>query len=69
MAIGREGFPFNLGAVSYTKGLCPVTERLHERELVGFEVCAYDFSDVQVGQLVEAVRKVHSRRAELSRLE
>lgn len=69
MAIGREGFPFNLGSVSYSKGLCPVTERLHESDLVGFEVCAYDFSDTQVGQLIEAVRKVHSGRAELSRLE
>lgn len=69
LAIGRSGFPFNLGTVCYEKGICPVAERLHERELLGFEVCAYDVAEVQADELIEAIRKVHKHRAELTRLE
>jgi perosamine synthetase len=69
MAIGRNGFPFGQSAPSYAKGLCPVTERLHERELIGFEVCAYDISEAKLAQLVSAVRKVHDQREQLLRFE
>lgn len=68
IAIGRHGFPFNLGTPDYAKGLCPVAERLHEKELLGFEVCANDVTPVQAQQLVDAMRKVHAHRAELKNL-
>ena len=45
IAIGRDGFPFNLSDIRYDDGLCPVTERLHEHELIGFEPCAYDLDE------------------------
>lgn len=68
IALGRHGFPFNLGDPDYSKGLCPVAERLYESEFLGFEVCALDVSDEQARQLVDAMRKVHAHRAELRNL-
>ena len=37
IAIGKSGFPFNINkgiSHNYNKGICPVTERLHEKELL-----------------------------------
>jgi dTDP-4-amino-4,6-dideoxygalactose transaminase len=68
-AMGRDGFPFTLTNRTYPDGLCPVTERLHERELWLFEICAYEPSDAQVDQLVAAVHKVVELRGELAHLE
>src|SRR5580704_168575 len=68
IAIGGQGFPFNLSDVSYSDGLCPTTERLHERELIGFEPCAYDLDDAEIDTLVAAIRKVHAGRSELRKI-
>jgi len=68
-AIGRDGFPFNLAPhVSYERGLCPVAERMHVTELMGFEPCIHNLSDHDIDQLIAAFRKVHANRAELRRL-
>jgi dTDP-4-amino-4,6-dideoxygalactose transaminase len=65
-AIGREGYPFTLVPErTYGKGLCPVAERMHEKEFIGFEPCAYDVSDEQAAGLIEGFRKVHSRVRDL----
>lgn len=69
IAIGRQGFPFNLGAPDYSRGICPVAEKLHEHELLSFETCAFDVSEGQVHQLVDAIRKVHANRTELRDLQ
>jgi perosamine synthetase len=68
IAIGRDGFPFNLSDRRYLDGLCPITEALHERELIGFEPCAYDLNDADIDDLVAAIRKVHTARHELRKL-
>jgi len=68
IAIGRDGFPFNLSDVCYRDGLCPVTEALHERELIGFEPCAYELDDADIDDLVAAIRKVHAARDQLRKL-
>jgi len=65
IAIGRSGFPFNLSKVRYQDGICPVTETLHERELIGFEPCAYDLDDADIARLVTSIRKVHAAREQL----
>ena len=64
-AFGRDGFPFTLTERRYDKGLCPTAERLHEKEIIVFEPCAYGVDDALVERLVEAFRKVHSARGEL----
>jgi len=65
IAIGKSGWPFTLTDRKYTKGMCPVTERMHERELLCFETCAYDVDDNMLERLVAAVRKVHANRKQL----
>lgn len=59
-------FPFDLTERTYERGLCPVTERMHERELVTFETCARDIDLDGARMLGEAIRKVHAQRTELA---
>ncbi len=66
VAIGREGFPFNLTNRTYARGLCPVTERLHELEMLVFLVCSYDPTDSQIDEIISAFRKVHENRRQLA---
>lgn len=68
-AIGRNGYPFSLSERAYGKGLCPDAERLYEREIFGFETCAYDVSEPEAEQLCEALQKVYGARHELAKLE
>lgn len=64
-AIGRDGFPFNLGNPSYQAGLCPVAERMHDQELIVFEPCRYAVrKDVTAG-LIRALHKVYDNRKAL----
>ena len=65
-AIGREGWPFTLTDRTYEDGQCPVTERLHEREAILFEPCAYDVDDALADKMIAAIRKVHAHRADLN---
>lgn len=62
IGFGRNGWPFSLTERRYEKGLCPVTERLHEHELMSFETCAYDIDDALLSRLIDAIRKVHRLR-------
>ena len=68
IAIGREGFPFNLGNPRYEKGMCPVAERLYESEALLFEPCAYAIAPGLGEAFAEAIRKVHTHRDELWRV-
>ena len=65
IAIGHDGWPFTLSDRDYAKGLCPVAERMYERELICFETCAYDVNEENAQKLVDAVRKVHTNRSAL----
>lgn len=69
MAIGRAGFPFSLSECRYEPGLCPVAERLYEKEFLGLECCAWQIDEVLVSRIVEAVRKVHASCVELAQYE
>ena len=67
-AIGRDGFPFNLTDRQYDRGLCPVAERCHERELLEFAVCVFDMSDTETDAVIGAFHKVFENLTELSNL-
>jgi len=69
VAIGREGWPFTLTERVYRMGLCPVAERLHEKELVGFDNCCLKITDFDLDGLIAAFRKVHASRGQLKQLE
>lgn len=65
VALGRNGFPFNLSDRVYHDGLCPVAERLHEQELFAYEVCGYEPTPEQLQQMVDAFHKVIEGRHKL----
>ncbi|MFN8657724.1 MAG: DegT/DnrJ/EryC1/StrS family aminotransferase [Candidatus Obscuribacterales bacterium] len=65
VAMGREGFPFNLTNVTYNKGICPVTERMFEKELLVFPLCSYDLSVKDIDEVAAAFRKVFDNKDEL----
>jgi dTDP-4-amino-4,6-dideoxygalactose transaminase len=67
-AFGRDGYPFSLSKIEYAEGLCPVTERLYDRELLGYETCLYDVNAQQAELLIQAIRKVYAQRQELARV-
>lgn len=68
IAFGSKGYPFNLTKRRYGRGLCPVAECMHERELIQFETCAFDLSDDDVDRLIEAFVKVHEARTDLRKV-
>jgi dTDP-4-amino-4,6-dideoxygalactose transaminase len=65
-AFGKNGFPFSMSAdVNYDKGICPVCERMYEKEFIGFEPCSYYIDEMQTELLIEAIKKVHTHLDEL----
>jgi dTDP-4-amino-4,6-dideoxygalactose transaminase len=65
IAMGKDGFPFNLTERRYEGKLCSVVERMHEEELIAFPNCSYEITDAQTKQLCEALEKVYNNRAKL----
>jgi dTDP-4-amino-4,6-dideoxygalactose transaminase len=61
-AIGRYGFPFNLGNPRYESGLCPVAERMYAEELLVFEPCRYATNSELIAGLTQALHKVYENR-------
>ena len=45
---------------------CPVTERMHEHEEVGFGICAFELSETLIDQIATAFHKVYEHRTELA---
>ncbi len=70
IAIGRDGFPFNSpyykGSVSYEKGVCPVTERMHDKELIIHELMRPGMSKYDLDDVVRAFHKIYENREELA---
>jgi perosamine synthetase len=66
IAIGPSGFPFTQSSARYEWGICPVAERLWQKDLICFETCAYDIDEARMELLVRAVHKVYAHRRELA---
>jgi perosamine synthetase len=64
IAFGRGGFPFTYpgykGSVSYERGICPVTERMHFDELMLTNICHADITRRDLDDFVAAFHKVAS---------
>lgn len=69
IAFGRDGFPFTYpgykGQVSYDRGICPVTERMHESELLYTSVCHAGVSRPDLDDVVGAFSKVYEHLGDL----
>jgi dTDP-4-amino-4,6-dideoxygalactose transaminase len=61
-AIGRHGFPFSanprITKDTYAKGICPVVERLHEREFFLTNIIYPPFTEADMDNFVNACSKV-----------
>ena len=68
IAMGRDGFPFDLTKRDYGPGLCPVAERCHHKELLELSVCSFELTDPDMAGVVEAFHKVFDNLAALSNL-
>jgi perosamine synthetase len=67
IAIGKDGFPWTVNAgvqYDYSKGSCPVVERMHEQELVYTPLMREPLTEADIDDFVAAIRKVLANRAE-----
>ena len=62
IGLGRKGFPFTYsgykGKVSYQRGICPVTERMHFEELVYANFCHANITKPDLTDVVAGFEKV-----------
>ena len=62
IAYGTKGFPWTSDIchrdIDYSKGICPVAERLHADSFLGFGVCSHEFRDDEVDLVIKAFHKV-----------
>jgi len=62
IAYGSNGFPWSSDIckrkVIYTKGICPVAEKLHDESFLGIEICTHDLTDDDVDLMIQAFQKV-----------
>ena len=69
IAYGSKGFPwtadFSRKNISYSKGICPVAERLNDETYLGYSMCVYDLSYEDVDLIIRSFHKVWSNIDEL----
>lgn len=62
IALGTRGYPWTggrwQGAVSYERGICPVTERLYETDLLLLDVCRAPLTAQDVDDVADAFEKL-----------
>lgn len=62
IAYGSRGFPWSSDIcrrpVDYSKGICPVAEKLHDETYLGLEMCAHELSDEDIDLIIAAFHKV-----------
>lgn len=69
IALGAKGFPFNYNQgveYDYSKGLCPVVERMWEKELFYSPIVREAVTPDDIQDLVRAMQKVYENRHELN---
>ena len=68
-AFNGTQFPFKSegydGAPDYSKGICPVTERLYEKELTMTQICQHPRTKKRIDLFVRALKKVLAHKSEL----
>ncbi|CAM8361365.1 WecE Predicted pyridoxal phosphate-dependent enzyme apparently involved in regulation of cell wall biogenesis [Candidatus Methylopumilus universalis] len=62
IAYGSRGFPWTSDIckrdVNYDKGICPIAERLHDKDYIGYEMCLHQLEKEDVNLIVKAFEKV-----------
>ena len=62
IAYGSDGFPWSSDIckrnVSYSKGICPVAEELHDESFFSFGLCVFDLSESDIDLIIQTFHKV-----------
>ncbi len=70
---GDKGCPFTCGFYKgkpdYSKGLCPVTERLYEKEMLVTALCRYPVKKRDIDDIVRAFKKIFDHLDDLKEYE
>lgn len=73
ISYGNKGCPFKCplykGKTVYKKGICPVVERMYEKELMLTGICRYPLKKRDIKDVVLAFEKVFENKKGLKRLE
>ena len=66
VAYGSKGYPFTQacykGEVDYSKGICPISERMHEKELFMHEMILPSMTETDIDDVAQAFKKVWENR-------
>ena len=68
IAIGSKGFPWTMNPevkYDYSKGLCPVVERLHEEQMLLTMLVREPLEEADIDDFAAAIRKVLRHKDEL----
>lgn len=69
IAFGKDGFPFTYpgykGKVNYQRGICPVTERMYNTELMLTNICHANVTNSDLDDLISAFEKIMGNIQEL----
>lgn len=68
-AIGREGFPWNANPgvkYNYSKGICPVAERIYDHELIYTPLIREPLTENDIDDFLVAIKKVLANPGELT---
>ena len=69
IAYGSHGFPWTSDIchreINYSKGICPVAERLQDETYLGFQICVHAMGDNEVDLMIKAFHKVWQNLDEL----
>lgn len=71
IAIGRSGFPWNVNSgvtYNYSKGICPVVERMYDQELIYTPLMREPLSENDIDDFIAAIQKVLANSDELTSL-
>jgi perosamine synthetase len=64
----KTSYPFNLcnrDASSYSKGICPVVERMYEKELLLTNICRYPLTKEHIDLFISAIEKIYANKSQL----
>lgn len=71
-AYGSKGFPwksqFTKRKVNYSRGICPVAEKLNEKKILLIELCVNEFNNKEIGLLLKSFKKVWANMDKLKDL-
>ena len=70
---GKQGCPFACGfyqgKADYSKGICPLTEKMHEKELMMTGICKYPHTKEDMDDVVKAFEKIYENIDDLKKEE